>query len=79
MDHNAEFSFKKTTEEYMKPFKMNSTGRGRLAVKPQALISGRIGKGMGDYTTLGDMEVPHRNIDGMWETVDQRLMGLRLV
>jgi alpha-L-fucosidase len=25
---------------------------------------------MGDYQTLGDMEVPHRNVAGMWESVD---------
>lgn len=38
--------------------------------QPQAYISGRVGHGLGDYTTLGDMEVPVRNHDGIWETVD---------
>lgn len=38
--------------------------------QPGALISGRVGFGMGDYETLGDMEVPHQNIAGRWESVD---------
>lgn len=38
--------------------------------QPHALVSGRAGHGLGDYRTLGDMEVPPRNIDGMWESVD---------
>ncbi len=38
--------------------------------QPRALVSGRAGHGLGDYQTLGDMEVPHENIDGMWESVD---------
>lgn len=38
--------------------------------QPEALISGRVGKGMGDYQTLGDMEVPHANISGLWESPD---------
>jgi alpha-L-fucosidase len=38
--------------------------------QPQALVSGRAGYGLGDYRSLGDMDVPHGNIDGMWETVD---------
>jgi alpha-L-fucosidase len=38
--------------------------------QPQALVSGRAGHGLGDYQTLGDMEVPRRNIEGMWESVD---------
>ena len=38
--------------------------------QPRALVSGRAGHGLGDYQTLGDMEVPHHNIDGMWESVD---------
>jgi alpha-L-fucosidase len=38
--------------------------------QPQALVSGRAGYGLGDYQTLGDMEVPRRNIDGLWESVD---------
>lgn len=38
--------------------------------QPHALVSGRIGYGLGDYVTLGDMEVPTENIDGRWESVD---------
>jgi len=38
--------------------------------QPQALVSGRAGHGLGDYQTLGDMEVPHSNVEGMWESVD---------
>lgn len=38
--------------------------------QPNALVSGRAGHGLGDYNTLGDMEVPHRNVEGMWESVD---------
>lgn len=38
--------------------------------QPNALISGRIGKGLGDYQTLGDMDVPVKNVQGMWESVD---------
>jgi alpha-L-fucosidase len=38
--------------------------------QPGALVSGRAGYGLGDYQTLGDMEVPKRNVEGLWETVD---------
>jgi len=38
--------------------------------QPNALVSGRVGHGLGDYQTFGDMEIPFSNIDGMWETVD---------
>lgn len=38
--------------------------------QPEALVSGRVGHGMGDYQTFGDMEIPFSNIEGMWETVD---------
>lgn len=38
--------------------------------QPQALISGRAGYGLGDYQSLGDMEVPNENVEGLWETVD---------
>ena len=38
--------------------------------QPKALVSGRAGYGLGDYQTLGDMEVPHENVEGLWETVD---------
>lgn len=38
--------------------------------QPNALISGRVGHDLGDYVTLGDMEIPHKNESGLWETVD---------
>jgi len=38
--------------------------------QPHALVSGRAGHNLGDYQTLGDMEVPRHNIEGMWESVD---------
>ncbi len=38
--------------------------------QPDALVSGRAGYGLGDYQTLGDMEVPNENVEGIWETVD---------
>lgn len=38
--------------------------------QPHALVSGRIGYNLGDYQTLGDMEIPLENIDGLWESVD---------
>lgn len=38
--------------------------------QPNALVSGRAGHGLGDYQTLGDMEVPTHNVEGMWESVD---------
>lgn len=38
--------------------------------QPNALVSGRAGHNLGDYESLGDMEVPHKNVKGMWEAVD---------
>lgn len=38
--------------------------------QPGALVSGRVGYDMGDYRTLGDMEVPLENVDGLWESID---------
>ena len=38
--------------------------------QPKALVSGRVGHNMGDYATLGDMEVPYKNVEGLWESVD---------
>lgn len=38
--------------------------------QPKALVSGRVGHNLGDYRTMGDMEVPHHNHSGMWESVD---------
>ena len=38
--------------------------------QPNALMCSRVGHGLGDYASKGDMEVPLRNIDGLWETCD---------
>ncbi|MDR3245436.1 MAG: alpha-L-fucosidase, partial [Prevotellaceae bacterium] len=38
--------------------------------QPNALVSGRVGFDYGDYRTLGDMEVPVENVEGLWEGVD---------
>ncbi|WP_454880297.1 alpha-L-fucosidase [Sphingobacterium detergens] len=38
--------------------------------QPNAFVSGRAGHGLGDYNTLGDMEIPLSNVDGLWEAVD---------
>ena len=38
--------------------------------QPNALISGRAGHGLGDYNSLGDMNIPVKNVGGLWETVD---------
>lgn len=38
--------------------------------QPRALISGRAGHGLGDYVSLGDMNIPVENVKGLWETVD---------
>ena len=38
--------------------------------QPNALVSGRAGHNLGDYQTLGDMEVPQRRVEGLWESVD---------
>lgn len=39
-------------------------------LQPNAMLCSRIGYGMGDYTSKGDMEVPPINIPGLWETCD---------
>ena len=38
--------------------------------QPKALLGSRIGYGMGDYESLGDMEVPPEKVGGLWETCD---------
>jgi alpha-L-fucosidase len=38
--------------------------------QPGALLCSRVGHGLGDYASKGDMEVPPRNIEGLWETCD---------
>ncbi len=52
---------KKYVEELVKVVRKN---------QPNALVSGRAGHNLGDYQSLGDMEVPTRNVEGMWEAVD---------
>ncbi len=39
-------------------------------LQPNAMLCSRIGHGMGDYASKGDMEVPPANIEGLWETCD---------
>jgi len=39
-------------------------------LQPNAMLCSRVGHGMGDYASKGDMEVPLRNIPGLWETCD---------
>lgn len=39
-------------------------------LQPNAMLCSRVGHGMGDYASKGDMEVPSRNIEGLWETCD---------
>ncbi|GAB5559036.1 MAG: hypothetical protein SynsKO_06830 [Synoicihabitans sp.] len=39
-------------------------------VQPDAMLCSRIGYGLGDYASNGDMMVPARNIEGLWETCD---------
>ena len=38
--------------------------------QPDAMLCSRVGHGMGDYMSLGDMEVPVRNHEGLWESCD---------
>ena len=52
---------KKYAEELVKIVRKN---------QPNALVCGRVGGGLGDYQSLGDMEVPSENVEGLWETVD---------
>ncbi len=44
-------------------------------LQPGTLVSSRVGNGMGDYRTLGDMEVPLKNIEGLWEGIDVTQVG----
>jgi alpha-L-fucosidase len=39
-------------------------------LQPNAMLCSRVGYGLGDYASLGDMEVPRENISGLWETAD---------
>jgi alpha-L-fucosidase len=38
--------------------------------QPNAMLCSRVGHGLGDYQSLGDMEVPVNNQEGLWETCD---------
>jgi alpha-L-fucosidase len=38
--------------------------------QPNAMLCSRVGHGMGDYVSLGDMQVPASNHEGLWETCD---------
>ena len=39
-------------------------------LQPKAMMCSRVGHGLGDYASKGDMEVPTKNIKGLWETAD---------
>jgi alpha-L-fucosidase len=39
-------------------------------LQPKAMMCSRVGHGLGDYASKGDMEVPTKNIEGLWETAD---------
>ena len=39
-------------------------------LQPKAMMCSRVGYGLGDYASIGDMEVPTRNVEGLWETCD---------
>jgi len=39
-------------------------------LQPNAMLCSRVGHGLGDYASKGDMEVPAQNIEGLWETCD---------
>jgi alpha-L-fucosidase len=36
-------------------------------LQPECLVSGRIGNEQGDYSSLGDNQLPARKLDGVWE------------
>lgn len=39
-------------------------------LQPKAMMCSRVGYGLGDYASVGDMEVPTKKIKGLWETCD---------
>ena len=39
-------------------------------LQPNCLINSRIGRGLGDFTTLGDNEIPDKPLSGLWESPD---------
>ena len=44
-------------------------------LQPGCLVSSRVGNGMGDYESLGDMQVPVENMPGRWEGIDVTQVG----
>lgn len=44
-------------------------------LQPGCLVSSRVGNNMGDYESLGDMEVPDSNMPGRWEGIDVTQVG----
>ena len=39
-------------------------------LQPNAMLCSRVGYGLGDYASKGDMEVPSLKMNGLWETCD---------
>ncbi|MDB2385238.1 alpha-L-fucosidase, partial [Polaribacter sp.] len=39
-------------------------------LQPEAMLCSRVGYGLGDYISHGDMEVPAKNLDVLWESCD---------
>ncbi|MCK0157295.1 alpha-L-fucosidase [Cellulophaga sp. F20128] len=39
-------------------------------LQPNAMMCSRVGHGLGDYASIGDMQVPTKNLPGLWETCD---------
>ncbi|OHX64818.1 alpha-L-fucosidase [Flammeovirga pacifica] len=39
-------------------------------LQPNVMLCSRVGHGLGDYASRGDMEVPERNYEGLWESAD---------
>ena len=39
-------------------------------MQPGCLVSSRVGNGMGDFTSGGDMEIPSSTKPGLWEAID---------
>lgn len=38
--------------------------------QPNCLLNSRIGNGLGDFSTMGDMHIPLKGHDGVWESID---------
>ncbi|MDO7172443.1 alpha-L-fucosidase [Mariniflexile sp. AS56] len=39
-------------------------------LQPNTMLCSRVGYGLGDYISHGDMEVPAKNLDALWESCD---------